>query len=753
MTRLSTLAFAILFFAPTADAQTAVVRSGEHETFTRLTISMPRDSNWSINSNEQVVEVRSSLPGIRFDTSQAFSRIPRTRLIDIKQKEDEGALLLSLGCDCSVVGFRETDRLFVIDIRDRERKIENSYAGIDLKMIIPDQYNFSSQLSSQITDENMTLKLPTTVNSNSSIDPQLPPDPVEPASLSDSTEGALINISEQRLLEQIGRASQQGLLQPTTLLGGSKNQLSQDQQEADRNTSTRRINITVETSIDREMKEISGSLHTIPLEQECLPDSLVSVSDWADGRTFSDQIGLLRSEVFEEFDLIDQAVTKKMAKSYLHFGFGAEAKDALSLLENHGAENSILVAMASLMDDASTFSPNPFDGQENCDGDVALWAVLSRSDNASHANSTAIQQAFARLPPHLRSHLGPRLSRAFSNTGNTSIASAILRAIDRTDSYASPERDFAFAVLKNTAGNYEEANEKLAEVVERNTQVAPEALIELIETHWRERLPIDPNLPELAAAYATELRSTERASSMQRALAISLALSGDFDSAFSTLIDMKRQGRDFDHKTVAIPLLTLLEENADDVTFLKYIIDHDGEHDSIFPGDLENSIARRLLDLGFPDIATNYLSGNEFYSTSSARQLMRAESSIALGLPHRALVDLLGVPGPEADQLRAEAMWKNGEYKMASEILQKYAAEEGASRGFWFTDTFDEFRESDDSKYAKLAEVSRKLQQELSNPDELPPLASARALLEDSQSVRANISKMLGFVGQTHSEN
>ncbi len=52
----------------------------------------------------------------------------------------------------------------------------------------------------------------------------------------------------------------------------------------------------------------------------------------------------------------------------------------------------------------------PLAGQQQCEGTVALWSLLSEARLSKDANLNAIQKANAGLPAHLRMHLGPRLA-------------------------------------------------------------------------------------------------------------------------------------------------------------------------------------------------------------------------------------------------------------------------------------------------------------------------------------------------------
>ena len=68
----------LLLFAPPLAAQTVEVRSGEHDTFTRLVFYLPDGVTGSLESGGEDPVVRLSRAGLRFDTGGVFARIPRT---------------------------------------------------------------------------------------------------------------------------------------------------------------------------------------------------------------------------------------------------------------------------------------------------------------------------------------------------------------------------------------------------------------------------------------------------------------------------------------------------------------------------------------------------------------------------------------------------------------------------------------------------------------------------------------------------
>ena len=104
-----------VFGAAGASAQTLTMRSGEHATFTRLTLPLPPGQGWQLGRTDDGYGLR--LPGsaATLATGGVFARIPRSRLAALRPAATGIDLLLA--CDCHAIGFEEGD-LLVVDIRD-----------------------------------------------------------------------------------------------------------------------------------------------------------------------------------------------------------------------------------------------------------------------------------------------------------------------------------------------------------------------------------------------------------------------------------------------------------------------------------------------------------------------------------------------------------------------------------------------------------------------------------------------------------
>lgn len=158
--------------------------------------------------------------------------------------------------------------------------------------------------------------------------------------MAETERAALVNESEQRLLQQIGRAARQGLIAtgvdglPGTAVAGVD----------PLGRSDRPLNpldhIAVTSAVDRETGLMAGPDTASNQQMHCLPDRAVAIQNWGDDSPFADQVSALRSALVREFDDVDQDSVFALARSYLYFGFGAEARAMLKFLPQAGRRRS-----------------------------------------------------------------------------------------------------------------------------------------------------------------------------------------------------------------------------------------------------------------------------------------------------------------------------------------------------------------------------------------------------------------------------
>lgn len=807
---------AVLLTAGTAQAQTIVTRSGEHKNFTRLVMRLPTGADWSLTQSGTVATINVDAPEAVFDTSRVFNLIPRTRLQSLVQNGPGQPLRLQLACNCDVTSYVQQNGYLVVDIRDGGKRsvtpqfstassvlpltpplpqsgyrfgfsqtaatdarlaleLAAANAGLDNNVKAPPSQETKAQAgagsapvvakgpSSQINGLTLPLDGRHDTATAQEAEPvaeamfeEIPvgiPETSIMIDLEESERAAAVDLSEQRLLQQINRAANQGLLSVSEEHSSAADTPGLDPLGVEDRPLNPLDHISVTSAIDRETGLIAALASDSSEETHCLQSRDIAVHTWGDESPFADQLAPLRSALVREFDDVNPASVYALVRLYLYFSFGAEARSIKALLppeQQNSPEAAFLDTMAILMDGIDLPVNHVLSGQQGCDSDSALWGVLADGEVKRSANTDAIQQAFSKLPAHLRVHLGPRVSKMFAEVGNHHVAEAILRAVDRTGVEDVPEINLAEAAIAELEGDSERMAEELTSEVAERTGNAPAALIELVALSVKERKAVSPDVPDLIASYELENRETELGAELRSALVSSMALMGQFHEAFKELESLAERDGPSARAAALEPLMLLLVERADDVTFLQYSLVFAERATPAEAAPAAAQVARRLLDLGFAQQAQDLLAKLALEPENEMRRLLMAEAALELEKPHRALVELMGLEGSAANRMRAQALWRNGEYSRAGEYLLAEDETGAAARGFWHSEdleAIDAIEDRSEVPFGTVASVTTQIGETAQDPEGLAPLAHARALVESSEGTRGGIVDLLNQIG------
>ncbi len=745
-----TLAAMALVVGSAATAETITVRSGEHGDFTRLVFRLPAGADWSLDPIHRGIRLDLDGGDHRFDTDQVFRRIGRDRVAGFRDRETGAGLDITLGCDCPAQASMEGGRHLVIDLYDPKPNRPQTLKVGGRELAFPPENTLPLQTPT-ISLHRFGTGKPALVDAAPV--PSALPAPALQAPVSS-------NISELRLRQQIERAAAQGLLTPTppSVKLTAEASPSTDTaapaipetgptSEPDGQLRPRPFpQILAVTAIDRDRP---GYVPADPTPQTCIPDEDVDLSGWASDEPFGQQISHLRARLYGEFDRLDEQAALDLARAYLHFGFGAEARRALDLASPGRETASVLTALSHLLDgtDPGTVE-NAFAAQQECGGDVALWAVLGNPDMAADADPDAVRRGFARLPAHLRRHLGPVLGLRLLDAGQAELAAAVLRTSERVTDASDPNQRLAEARIDADSGQDGTGETKLAKVATEGSEVAPDALIELIDRRMAEFGTIAPDLPDLVSAYALEYRHTPLGPDLRRVRTLAMALAGRFADAFDTLPQVKEETTTQQTRSSVLLLLT---RRADDLTFLQYALPSSPQQDRGVSAATATETAQRLLELGFAAEAWDLLASSNERGTPEQR-LLRARTALELGKPHRSLVELLGVESPDADRLRARAMRMTASHVEAARFSAASDDLPERLRSLWLAGQPVDApspdpgptnaAESPETRYTGIVSLTTAIENQPSTPSVEPSLTHARELLTNSETLRGNISAL-----------
>lgn len=502
-------------------------------------------------------------------------------------------------------------------------------------------------------------------------EPQPLPPAAETSASAEADRAARIATTEAALLEQVARAAAQGLLDAD--MSALEENVADAKPEPAAPAApppvdpppppvTRRGHITVETSIDRAAAGPDRQGEDTDDGDACLSPALFDVSNWGEEVGNGADIGAYRSHLVTERDVADSAGVTALVRNYVYITFGAEAKALIRSYPDLVDRADVLFAMAEIMDDGWSTEAADLVGQMSCDGATALWATLAQPELRPGAavNRDAVAMAFGALPAHLRRHLGPRLSDLFLASGDQETAEIIRAAIDRArdpeNMRPTSEYGLLTAQFELEAGEVEQATVTLDEVVAAGDAQLPEALLQRVEATLGAGGAVPEDVVVLLDGLAFQFRGTDTARRMVDAGIRARASAGAFDAALEQLDQAIAAGLFRPERSAELRdgLHERLTRDADDTAFLRLSLLRLAEISglSALP---RRAAAQRFLDLGLPQAARAALGDSSAMPEPVDRQVL-ARAALLENRPAVAIGYLAGLEDAPALSLRAEAL-------------------------------------------------------------------------------------------------
>lgn len=717
----------LLFLIPTvAFTETVTIRSGEHEMFSRLVMSIGIGTEWDVTQTTDGYLVEISEPANGFDTARVFERIPRTRIKAVQQRAPS-TLFLAVDCDCHADAFLWRPGQLVLDIvtgsapdiEDLAQGSRSSFAGPykDQHMGQPTRLPNLLELERNNARSPASLALPTKIQS-----------------IPEATD---LQVAEAALIEGLARAATQGFLDPALRRLPDPTPVSLVEQDPDsvRDPPDPRpmvgtLGIGISTAMDREFAQIGGVVGTA-LGQQCLSDDLFSVNSWADDRAFHDQAASLAEALAGEFGAEPREAQDALAKLYLYFGFGAEARAVLAADPALSQSRQILVQLAGIVDDYPGGYPLIAD-QAGCPTAAAVWAfyvnpVPLDDDERSHV----LRQFFA-IPQPLRGHLAPRFARKFVGIDDLDAAEKVMRAPRSNDADTTHDVQATRALIAEEIDDPEQAIAVLSREADDNARISPESLIRLIELSLEQGSEPKESDLILAAVMRQEFRNTPIAADLAVAEAGGWIQKGQYHEA----LDLMNNREDMAALDIVNQVYAHLAQHGAATIFLEFGFNDLPER---LTSKTRNGIGRRMIELGFPERATALLIGPAEQEEASERRYLRAEAAIGTRNYETAIDEVLGLSDERARDLRSRAYSGLGDHRAA---LAASAANQTPTAGTalqFRAGAWDRLTAEDDDVLSAFAQAFLRPNSE----DVAETLADRRAILAQSEESRRAIEELL----------
>jgi len=755
-------------------AKSIIVRSGDHADFSRLTFDFNESVGWKMGRVPQGYEIRLNQTDAELDISGVYRRISHERIKDIEISQDSSRIVLALGCECHADAFEFRPGLLVIDVKEGSppngSAFETTFTSDEISAtqpvdsVPPEQGVVQHEsIETSLTDERKHLPVLTQSSRRQfrpKVEEGVDSDPadvdiVAPVRTPPSPKRRIADM-QLDLLNQIGRAASQGLLEADIL--PTSNVVSDSESANIPSVAIAKVdempnglalaNIHIESSVDREIIQPDSANTLAANGTSCLPQDLFNVRDWGDPDSIMSQVVVQRGKLVGEFDRVNEAAVKALAKAYIHAGFGAEALAVLKAFDGSLENAGILKVMARVVDGQTIPDVIEFEGQEGCESAVTLWLALAapQLSDSVMVNRNATLGEFFNLPRHLRRHLGPGLAQKFLDIGDTKTARAIRNSVARSTVEPGSELRMLDAQFDHERGLHEASEQALENIVSEDNAIAPIALIRLLREKLERKSEVDEKLTATAQAFIFQQQGTQLAADLSEVVALIKAQSGDLPAALAILKDL--DGSEYiDDKESGDTWGKVLESavaSPEDEDFIRFIFAaHDDLGRHSIKREIRQKTAERILKMGFPEMAQSILLPPS--SPTEDDIVLMAEVAINMGQTARALDILKPISGDRAARLRARAFELEGDYENAAHEYAVLSDQESQRNillraGQWGRMSEIAFDPERDAALAKILQNDSDIGGDLPQED---VIAEDQYLLESSRMSRQSIDVFL----------
>ena len=702
MIRAVLIALGVTLTGP-ALAESVTVRSGEHEGFTRLVFPLPQGMGWSLDHADGVYTLRPDGPVGGYDLSAIYRLIPRTRVVDVAAASGASDVRMTVAEGIEATAFETTGGTVVIDFREAP----------------PAEPAPSPPMLPAYAERFQALEAPGRA--------ELP----EPA-LSLPQPDRRIRVAEEDLLRQIGRAAAQGLIHfdPQTMtLPEVPAAPAQPTAEI-----SEHLALHSETAFDRAGVGSADQTMVSDYGEACLPDRLFDAAAWLDASLPAEQIASARNGLLGEFDKPQPDQVEALARVYVALGFGAEARLLLRSLAAPSDTTRALEFMAAEIEDLPRPDGNAILSMGNCNGKVALWALLGAGGTPSRWDYDlgAVLRANAALPPALRTVIAQRLADRLIALGAEDAAQSVWKALER----APAETSATLGLIGAQLGEMPESS--LREMMRGNQESSVDALIMFVEGRFARGEAVDDGTIAQAEALAAELLPSSKGIAVLRAQILGLGSVGRFEPAFAALDEWPEAAEEALRVSTSADLVGQLAHVPDDALFLRTFY---ARRRMIEAGELPKAtrlhLAERLLDQGFAPAARATLGA---LGQGEEGRLLLARAALLEGDGPAALAHLGALDGARAAKLRGQAAALMGQYALARNAYMQAGDADAARVAAWRSADWDVVTQEGSEAQRRLLS----LYSAAPTVDEpVGPLAASRTLLERSRAEREAFAALM----------
>ena len=607
-----------------SSAQAEEIQVKKFASMTRITIPMSYGNGWSVQRISQGLNLKtqSTNPGV---TAPPLSSDSRLRQLDVWQSASESGIDIRFGCDCTASHYAEADAI-IIDVRERGATVapastvtrEASAWGQTTVNLQTTPGNFVTRETAESEElwrlANILLATP------------LPrPRPAKPVVTAQTTvsDDPAIDALRDSVLKQLSLAAEQG-------------------------------RISMDSGAPREK--------TTYVAAGCADESVLELKRLAGTGGYRDALPELRTAVYDDLKQIDPAAVRRLARHFIAFGLGEEARNVIAAFNIKGAPESLILSMAKILEGDLDNIDDHLLVKPGCGPRATVWratVAAIRGDGNVRDMQEAIGGAILDLPGPLRKMLGARIALGLIEEGDRDGAMRLWRNLETADGPDTPE-------MRLLAAHTEKGRQlsALLHLSESRFPGAGEASISAADMLLERD---DPARAERLNATLDDLIFLNQGQPAEAKLALARARLqgryGDLESALTTLSEKAQKHPDkANHwRDVARETIHAATIGADPVArphdfstilaSLRYLDKTEKSDTARF------SIVRQLINAGGSSMVADILTPPVLKRSAEARRLL-AEAKLLNGDPSGARALLARMDDEESTALteKAEAM-------------------------------------------------------------------------------------------------
>ncbi|MEX2521100.1 MAG: hypothetical protein WD969_17430 [Paracoccaceae bacterium] len=629
--------------------------------------------------------------GTEFDLTEIFPGALARRVVSARPMPGEAATRLRflLNCDCDYAA-RISGGVLAIEFRDPSTPAGSKDDPLELE---DDQTARTRIAGNAGATAPRFSPAPRGRSATPALDPVAAALVAAPDDLSEPPAEEIV-IARQRLLEQLSRAADQGLLEFSSPEAAAAAPPAPDEPmrkrqrdpepdlaakipapapepappalaEPPSTVAAMELLVRARTAIDRDFP--ADRSDTIVDRAPCIADARLDAPSWPDAARFSSEHARLSASLLDDFDNPEPGAATDLARLYIVAGFGVEARAVIDLYGAVIDDPDLLRDLAAIAGGRTPAPNGPIATAGPCSGQAAIWFLASglqppaqpdAAEAATAAVTDAMIKALAESPVPLRLLLGPPLMTNLANRGEIETARRIDLLLRRVPGDHGPGVDLARARLMILSDETEAAEALFLRLGRRDLPEAREALLLLLDSRIRRGAPIDTELTEALAEAAFIARGGPMARALKIAEIRARARSEGLGPALATVREALARTpsnaiilRDAGH--AALEDASAAETGQ--LAYVRAVLAHRDDISTDMAGDAaRRRIAEEMTGIGLANGALAILDPALQRGAPGSRRAA-ARARIALGDEAEAFKALDGLEGVEAARLRAAA--------------------------------------------------------------------------------------------------